>query len=101
MARGGRPSLHDRRDRSLKVPFTQLMLATVLHERYLLPIAQISRLIDMNYVSVGKYVAILAPLFAEHGHALASAGGKIKKLEHLYEIAALPQVDGATREVTT
>jgi Rhodopirellula transposase DDE domain len=101
-ARGGRPSAHPgRHDRALKIPFTQLMLATVLHERYQLPIAQISRLIDLNYVSVGKHVARLAPLFAEHGHALTPVGDTITKLEHLYKIAALPQDRPATREVTT
>jgi hypothetical protein len=84
--RGGRPSAYPgRHERALKIPFTQLMLATVLRERYQLPVAQISRMIDLNYVSVGKHVARLAPLFAEHGHALTPFGGAIKKLEHLYE----------------
>lgn len=101
-ARGGRPSAYPgRREHALKIPFTQLMLATVLRERYQLPVAQISRMIDLNYVSVGKHVARLAPLFAEHGHALTPVGDAIKKLEHLYEIAVLPQDRSATREVTT
>lgn len=101
-ARDGRPGAYPgRREYGLKVPLTELMLATVLHERHRLPTAQISRLIDLNYVSLGKHIAKLAQLFAEHGHPITPAKNKIKKLEHLYEIAAISQEDLATRGVTT
>jgi hypothetical protein len=101
-ARKGRPSAYpDRHEHGLKAPITQLMLATVLHERHHLPTAQISRLIDVNHVSVGKHIAKLAPLFAEHGHPIAPTDNKIKKLEHLHETVALPQDRPATHGVTT
>lgn len=101
-ARNGRASAYPgRHEHGLKIPIIELMLSTVLHERHQLPTAQISRLIDLNYVSVGKHVAKLAPLFAEHGHPITSTGNKIKKLEHLYATVALPQDEPATRDVTT
>jgi hypothetical protein len=77
------------------------MLATVLHERHRLPTAQISRLIDLNYVSTGKHIAKLTPLFTEHRHPIAPTGNKTKKLEHPYATAALPQDGPTTRDATT
>ncbi|WP_194891179.1 hypothetical protein [Catenulispora pinisilvae] len=69
------------------------MLAAVLHHRYRLPAAQISRLLDLNQVSIKKHVDNLAELFAEHGYPLAFAGIGVKKLEDLLDLAPLPQSD--------
>jgi hypothetical protein len=77
------------------------MPATVLRERYQLPAARTSRSIGLSYVSTGKHAARPAPLFAEHGHALAPAGGATKNLGHLHGVAAPPQDPPATREATT
>ena len=100
-ARIGRPAHHTHREHTLTVPFGQLMLATVLHERHQMPATQISRLVNLASQSVSRHVVILAPLFAEHGYPITPTGIKVRKIEHFQLRRGLPQTKTATRAVTS
>jgi Rhodopirellula transposase DDE domain len=94
----GRPSaLPHREGRGLRIPIHILMLATVLHERHGLPVAQLSRLIDLHPVALGKHIAQLTPLFAQHSHPITATGREIKTLQQLQDAYPLPQDQPETR----
>ena len=103
-AREGRPSAYPApgEKRELKLDISQLMLAAVLHTRHGLPVAQISRLLEINPVSVKQHINQLLPLFTEHDHPLTPTGQRIKKLEDLTtQLRPVPQTPEATRRVTS
>jgi len=88
-----------RHERDLKIAISTLMLATVLHQRHRLPVAQIGRLIELNPVSLKQHITRLAPLFAEYGQPITPTETKIKKVEQFSVL--LPQDAPPTRDVTT
>jgi hypothetical protein len=100
-ARNGQPSAYPgRQQRALKADITLLMLAAVLHIRYRLPAAQVSRLLDLNSVGLKKHINNLIPLFEQFGHPISPSADTFKKFEQLLA-AVLPPTPAQHAEVTT